>query len=334
MTARSASDSVREAPYFLVTVLLVFLGSSVTAAQEESSSDAASHAGDAPLVSPTESSESLSPPADSGPTGEKEDSAMTDRPYWRQNLFGRFFRDQKFLFTTWWPSEFRREGFTLPILAGVSLASTSSQGQQEGTDLEVQTYIQNENRKRGGGVARGFSFLGDAVPGAALVGTGYLIGRWSHNDRLAEASSLSAEALLTAGLWSSALKTVTARSRPAGDTRGKFFNYNPGPGETVGSFPSGHATCAFTVATVFAQVYKDHKWVSWVAYGTAGLIGASRVALGRHFPSDVIVGGLLGNSIGRMVVAHERESDRPTSTLRPYLDPAGDQAGLVWTRNW
>ena len=334
MTARSALDSVRKTSCFLVAVLLVFLGSSVAAAQEETPSDAASRPDDAPLVSPTESSESLSPPAASDPTEEREDAALTDRPYWRQNLFGRFFRDQKFLFTTWWPSEFRREGFTLPILAGVSLASTSSQGHREGTDLDLQTYIQNENRHRGGGLARGFSFLGDAVPGAALIGTGYLIGRWSHNDRLAEASSLSAEALLTAGLWSSALKTVTARSRPAGDTRGKFFNYNPGPGDTVGSFPSGHATCAFTVATVFAQVYKDHKWVSWVAYGTAGLIGASRVALGRHFPSDVIVGGLLGNSIGRMVVTHERESGLPASTLRPYFDPSGDQAGLVWTRNW
>jgi membrane-associated phospholipid phosphatase len=183
-------------------------------------------------------------------------------------------------------------------------------------------------------VARDLSILGDAAAGAALIGTGYLIGRWSHNDRLAEASSLSAEAVLTAGLWSSALKAITARTRPAGGTRGKFFNYNPGSGDTIGSFPSGHATGAFTVATVFAQVYSDHRWVSWVAYGTAGMIATSRVALGRHFPSDVIVGGLLGNSIGRMVVAHERESGPSTSTLRPFVDIAGEQAGLVWTRDW
>jgi membrane-associated phospholipid phosphatase len=322
-----------KAPCLRVAVLLALLGFSVAAAQEETPSDEARPV-DAPLVSPTESSESLAPPADSDPTEEKEVSALTDRPYWRQNLFGRFFRDQRFLLTTWWPSELRREGFTLPILAGVSLASTSSQGHREGTDLDVQTYVQNENRERGGGLARGFSFLGDAVPGAALVGTGYLIGRWSHNDRLAEASSLSAEALLTAGLWSSALKTVTARTRPAGDTRGKFFNYHPRSGDTVGSFPSGHATCAFTVATVFAQVYRDHKWVSWIAYGTAGLIGASRVALGRHFPSDVIVGALLGNSVGRMVLEHEHESGPVTSTLRPFFDPAGEGAGLVWTHDW
>ena len=89
-----------------------------------------------------------------------------------------------------------------------------------------------------------------------------------------------------------------------------------------------------TVATVFAQVYQDHRWVSWVAYGTAGLIGASRVGLGRHFPSDVIVGGLLGNSIGRMVVTRDLESRPPSASLRPYFDPAGDGVGLVWTRDW
>jgi len=184
-------------------------------------------------------------------------------------------------------------------------------------------------------VARDLSILGDAATGALLIGTGYFVGRWSHSDRLAEASSLSAEALLSAGLWSSSLKALTARTHPAGGTRGKFFDYHPAPGDTVGSFPSGHATGAFAVATVFSQIYSDHKWVSWVAYGTAGLIGASRVALARHFPSDVIVGGLLGNSIGRMVVARERGSESKASArLQPYFDPAGGGAGLVWTRDW
>ena len=331
---RGLNPPFRRVTFLQVAVLLFLLCLSVARAQEDPASNASSGSGDSPPVSLKESDETLPLSAVSDAAGEGEKGASTDRPYWRRNLFGRFFRDQKYLFTTWWPSELRREGLTLPLVGGIALATTSSRGNGEGTDLELQRYVQNETRGRGEGVARGFSFIGDTAPGAALIGTGYLIGRWSHNDRLAEASSLSAEALLTAGLWSSALKAVTARTRPAGGSRGKFFNYNHGPGETVGSFPSGHATGAFTVATVFAQVYKDHRWVSWVAYGTAGLIGASRVALARHFPSDVVVGGLLGNSIGRMVLAHEKESGRSTSSLQPLFDPAGDEAGLVWTRVW
>jgi membrane-associated phospholipid phosphatase len=270
---------------------------------------------------------------DSPQTQTQDDSSSLEKPYWRTNLFGRFFRDQKFLFTEWWPSEVRRPGFTFPMLAGIALASTSNHTNGEGADLEMEQYIQSESGSRGASSARVLSDVGDTAAGAVLIGTGYLIGRWSHHDQLAEASSLSAEALLSAGLYSTVLKGIAARHRPGDDTNGKFFDYHHTVG-SVESFPSGHATGAFTVATVFAGVYSDKKWVAWFAYGTAGLIGASRVTLGRHFPSDVLVGGILGNSIGRMVLAHREQPARAVSSLQPYFDPTGQQAGLVYTRDW
>jgi hypothetical protein len=91
---------------------------------------------------------------------------------------------------------------------------------------------------------------------------------------------------------------------------------------------------AFAVATVFIEVYSDHRWVPWVAYGTAGLIGASRVSLGRHFPSDIVVGAVLGQSMGRMVVARQRETGEPVSRFEPFIDPVRQDAGVVWTRCW
>ena len=193
---------VREARLIAVALLLALLGISAARAQEESPSEATS-----------------------------SDASSEDRPYWRQNLFGRFFRDQKYLFTTWWPAEFGRTGFTLPVVGGIALATTSTQSSGEGADLELKNYVRRRNQGRGERVARRFSFVGDAGAGATLIGTGYLIGRWSHNDRLAEASSLSAEALLSAGLYSSALKTITGRNRPSGSSQGRFFDYNPGSGE-------------------------------------------------------------------------------------------------------
>src|SRR5262249_6259188 len=119
-----------------------------------------------------------------------------DRPYWRQNLFGRFFRDQKFLFTTWLPSEIRNPAFTFPVLAGTLLATTAYRPAGEQQDMQLESYIRRETRNGGGGPARALSILGDAGSGAVLIGTGYLVGRMSGDDRLAEASSLSAEALL------------------------------------------------------------------------------------------------------------------------------------------
>ncbi len=257
-----------------------------------------------------------------------------DRPYWRQNLFGRFFRDQKFLFTTWLPSEARRPGVTIPFVFGALLATTSSRSGGDRLDLETERSFQAASNGQVNGAARDLSILGDGAVGSLLVGTAYLAGRWSGNDQLAEASSLSAEALLSAGLWSSVLKAVTARTRPSGNQVGQFFDYHPTPGQTVGSFPSGHATGAFALATVFAGVYSDHPWVGWLSYGAAGMIGLSRIALGRHFPSDVIVGGIIGNSFGRMVLAHSGEARQSRFSVVPMADPGLKEAGALYTYDW
>jgi membrane-associated phospholipid phosphatase len=46
----------------------------------------------------------------------------------------------------------------------------------------------------------------------------------------------------------------------------------------------------FSVADAFAQRYRHHKWVPYVAYPLATAISFSRVTTGAHFPSDVFIG--------------------------------------------
>lgn len=59
------------------------------------------------------------------------------------------------------------------------------------------------------------------------------------------------------------------------------------------SFPSGHTTAAFATATTLAINYP--KWYVIVpAYAWAGAIGYSRMRLGIHYPSDVLVGAATG----------------------------------------
>lgn len=57
------------------------------------------------------------------------------------------------------------------------------------------------------------------------------------------------------------------------------------------SFPSGHTSAAFATATAIYAYYK--KW-GIVAYVFAFCMGISRLYLGVHFPSDVLMGGILG----------------------------------------
>jgi membrane-associated phospholipid phosphatase len=72
-----------------------------------------------------------------------------------------------------------------------------------------------------------------------------------------------------------------------------------------GSFPSGHAIAAFSVATVIARRYPQRRWIPYVAYGLAGVVAFSRVTLSAHYVSDVFLGGALGYSISRFAVLRQ-----------------------------
>jgi membrane-associated phospholipid phosphatase len=60
------------------------------------------------------------------------------------------------------------------------------------------------------------------------------------------------------------------------------------------SFPSGHTSSAFATATSLSLVYQ--KWYIIVpAYTWAGTVAYSRMDLGVHYPSDVLIGAVVGS---------------------------------------
>ena len=60
------------------------------------------------------------------------------------------------------------------------------------------------------------------------------------------------------------------------------------------SFPSGHACNAFMIAALFAERLRRKRYI---LYGLAGVVALSRIYLGVHYPSDVIMGACLGLAI-------------------------------------
>lgn len=67
------------------------------------------------------------------------------------------------------------------------------------------------------------------------------------------------------------------------------------------SFPSGHTSGAFVSATLFAAALPE---LALCAYGWSCAVGWSRVCLGVHFPTDTLVGGLLGLSCAQLALSY------------------------------
>lgn len=61
------------------------------------------------------------------------------------------------------------------------------------------------------------------------------------------------------------------------------------------SFPSGHATIVFATAFILGR---GNKKLKWVYYLLAFLIAFSRIYLGKHYPTDVLAGAVIGLLIG------------------------------------
>lgn len=65
------------------------------------------------------------------------------------------------------------------------------------------------------------------------------------------------------------------------------------------SYPSGHSSAAFAAARVIAALEPS---LAVEAYSLAGQVAASRVYAGVHFPSDVVVGALLGTGVAEKLL--------------------------------
>lgn len=130
-----------------------------------------------------------------------------------------------------------------------------------------------------------------------ILGGFYLAGTALHNPKaIATAQDGLGAGLIASGIITPALKVAIGRQRPS---QGKeVYSLRPFSGNE--SFPSGHTTQAFAVASVISAHY-DPLWVKMTAYGVAGLVGFARIDHNAHFASDVAAGALIGTAVGKAI---------------------------------
>lgn len=159
--------------------------------------------------------------------------------------------------------------------------------------------------------------LNSAFPGqATAIGTAlvpasiYAVGLLRKDSDAQHTALLAGEAVANVEILTTVFKDIDQRKRPAAypqnsDLTDSWFNSDGSWVRGKGSFPSGHTIAAFAVATVIARRYSRHRWVPYVAYGLAAVVGFSRITLSAHFPSDVFMGAALGYSVGRFSVLRQ-----------------------------
>src|SRR5262249_31111266 len=132
-------------------------------------------------------------------------------------------------------------------------------------------------------------------------------------------------------------KLATGRVRPSGgNERAEFFDQGS-------SFPSGHSSSVWSIATVVAYEYHDKPLVMFTAYGLATAVSLSRFTGPKHYWSYVAIGSAIGFCIGRYVFRryHDPNIDSPriksTTFLKPQFIPYYDGrrhfygGSLVWS---
>lgn len=169
-------------------------------------------------------------------------------------------------------------------------------------DPHVQPYFAHTAAFRG--FDRLFSSKTTGVETIVFPAALYAAGLDLHDSYMQKTALFSFEAMADTEVLRMFLNSVTQRWRPQDvfNRRSYSNTFFHSISHVGSSFPSGHMIAAVSVATVIARRYRSHRWVPWAAYGFAGAIGLSRITLRAHFPSDVVLGTVLGYAIARYEV--------------------------------
>ena len=174
-------------------------------------------------------------------------------------------------------------------------------------DQDIQQWVQDHRSSSSEDIFKAITHLGDGVVLIGLMTALYVSGEVSDNNSLRKTALLSLESWLTTGIIVRGLKSVVGRARPwTGESSHSFHPFSTR--SRFASFPSGHASSAFAVATVIADQAKK-VYIDILAYSLATLVAISRVHIDKHWSSDILVGSAIGYFVAKKICALDRNRD-------------------------
>lgn len=156
------------------------------------------------------------------------------------------------------------------------------------------------------------------VPVVALAGGSLL----TNNVKFRDAAFTSLQTLIYAGLIGYGLKGIFGRERPEwSDDTYAFFSRtgkNPFTHEGNSSYPGGHAIASFGIVTPWVVYYPS--LFTYALYAIPIGTGLSRIALDKHWATDILVGAFIGISMGRWLSHRHRAIQRADRLNITVLD--------------
>lgn len=169
-------------------------------------------------------------------------------------------------------------------------------------DEEIRQFFEQNRNDRVDFVSTYFFEPWGNIYPVVLVSGFYIYGLAAKDLRSRQIALGATQALVMSALTAQIVKHLTHRHRPNNDEPPNPRLWEgPFKGFEYTSFPSGHTTYAFSLASFLSSVYKHKPWVGILAYGIASGVGLQRLNDQVHWSSDVFIGAALGIAIGKTV---------------------------------
>jgi membrane-associated phospholipid phosphatase len=183
-------------------------------------------------------------------------------------------------------------------------------------DDEIRDFVQDERNETTDDIAEVFEPFGNGGYTFTGLVAFYIYGHFAENEKAMRAALLSVESFAVTGIFTFALKFSSGRTRPGSAQNSREWS---GFDFDNVSFPSGHTSSAFAIATVLASEYENQPLVPPILYSLATLTGLSRINDNKHWASDVFLGGALGYFVSKTILKLHSNKKGRHYTIYPRI---------------
>lgn len=187
--------------------------------------------------------------------------------------------------------------------------------QETGVDRSIEDKLERENIFNDD-VNEALGFVGNPFTHLGVAGAWYLVGQQRQDQKTYDVGKKLFSALIINDLSTMGLKVATSRNSPNGESF---------------SFPSGHASSTFTVASVMHEAYGP--WAGIPLYGVGVLVAVERLDDDEHYLSDVVMGSVMGLVIGH-AVGGDKELEIAGGRIVPFTEPYIGSTGIAWHKRF